>query len=424
MNKIMMLALCTFIGLNSLQIDSARAQQLILVPSGNGVSPTDNVHSVLGYDDLGDFVGTFIESRSGGLRNPRAVVIGPDGNVYVTSTSAGVGVTGVLRYNGASGEFIDLFAQYPGVDPFGLAFGPDGNLYVTNFANNEIVRFNGSTGEFIDIFVGADGDAPGRLSAPRGMVFDHDGNLYVANPGFANVLRYNGKTGAFMGVFASGVDSRDLVFGPDRNLYVSSFNNDSILRFRGTTGQAMNAFVVSAGDLDGPVGLGFGEDGNLYVGSFNNHSVVRYNGKTGNFMDVFVSSGEGGLNQPRIFAMMVPIAIDIQPLTYEGILSGDGFLLVTVRSSETFDATRIDRSSLRLAGAPVIRIGSGPQGNFLCQEWEVDSAEGRRDRLRDLVCLFKASELKLEPGAETAVLTGKIGNAVIRGEGGILAANN
>jgi hypothetical protein len=39
--------------------------------------------------------------------------------------------------------------------PAGLEFGPDGNLYVASHGPNPILRYDGKTGVFMDIFVAA-----------------------------------------------------------------------------------------------------------------------------------------------------------------------------------------------------------------------------------------------------------------------------
>ena len=58
----------------------------------------------------------------------------------------------VLRYNAATGAFIDTFASGGGLDdPEGLAFGPDGNFYVTS-RSNAVLRYDGTTGEFLGVF--------------------------------------------------------------------------------------------------------------------------------------------------------------------------------------------------------------------------------------------------------------------------------
>jgi streptogramin lyase len=279
---------CVVIAL-SVTVAYAAGQEFFLVPSGN----TD---SILRYSDTGTFINAFIPSRSGGLDNPRAVISGPDGNLYVSQGTSSSDP--IRRYDGHTGEFIDNFAFQPGVSPFGIVFGPDGHLYAASFSSNDVVRFNGSTGEFLGVFA-----AGGDLFQPRGLVFGPDGHLYVSSLS-GKVIRYHGVTGEFMDDFAVGVDPRGLVFGPDGHLYVASFSDNRVWRFNGATGVSMGVFA-SGGGLNGPVGVGFGADGNFYVGSFNNHRILKYNGKTGAFINTFVTAGSGGLNQPRLFTTVV-----------------------------------------------------------------------------------------------------------------------
>ncbi len=60
-----------------------------------------------------------------------------------------------IRRFDQSGAFIDVFvsAGAGGLDdPTGVTFGPDGNLYVSGIVNNAVLRYNGTTGAFIDVF--------------------------------------------------------------------------------------------------------------------------------------------------------------------------------------------------------------------------------------------------------------------------------
>jgi len=55
----------------------------------------------------------------------------------------------------------------------GLVFGPDGNLYVANYGAGDVLRFNGATGVFIDTFI-ANGSGPtdGMLGGPTFLLFN------------------------------------------------------------------------------------------------------------------------------------------------------------------------------------------------------------------------------------------------------------
>jgi streptogramin lyase len=146
----------------------SRADHGVFGPDGNFYVINGDDNSVLRYNgSSGAFMGTFISSDSGGLDGPIDLVFGPDGNLYVTSYLT----NSVLRYNGSTGAFMDDFVSCGsgGIDgPFGLTFGPDNNLYVisheeigaptcaatrTATAASSVLRYNGSTGAFIDVFV-------------------------------------------------------------------------------------------------------------------------------------------------------------------------------------------------------------------------------------------------------------------------------
>jgi hypothetical protein len=289
----------------------------LLVSSGG----TDQV---LRYDGTtGAFIDAFVSAGSGGLDQPSGLTFGPDGNLYVTSFSFPPSpfLNHVLRYDGSTGAFLDVFvsAGSGGLDqPFGLTFGPDGNLYVSSvifargfITDSQVLRYDGSTGAFLDAFVPADS---GGLFFPTGLTFGPDANLYVSSALRNQVLRYDGSTGAFLDAFVSSGSGGllfplGLTFGPDGNLYVSSNSTDQVLRYGGTTGAFIDVFA-SGGGLTFPGGLTFGPDGHLYVSSAGTDQVLRYDGTTGTFIDAFVSANSGGLDLPT-FLIFTPEQVGV-----------------------------------------------------------------------------------------------------------------
>jgi sugar lactone lactonase YvrE len=314
-----------------------------------------NTNSILRYDaTTGAYVDAIVRPQSGGLRQPGGVIFGPDHNLYVASGwewDNGVGHQYILRYNGTSGAFIDTFAdENQTTSSRAILFGPDGNLYVADGnprkPSRGVLRYNGATGAFIDTFV-----APGSggVDDPNAMVFGPDGNLYVGDIFNNRVMRYDGTTGAFQGVFAGPGNGLNvvmgIVFGPDGNLYVASLGDyfsagatpGSVSRFQGPGGANPGAFIDTfipggSGGLCNPVGLLFGPDGNLYVTSvvgFHSYQsgvrqfgavpgtsqVLRYDGVTGAFLDVFVTPDSGGLQLPvfMTFTRTDPATLNYNP---------------------------------------------------------------------------------------------------------------
>jgi len=304
---------------------------------GNLTNPAPHAgNGILRYNaGSGAFVDAMVPEGSGPPTNPLlgpcCMVFGPDENLYV-SNLLGVALTdrGVFRYNGVTGEFMDVFV--PGNSgglrrPLVLVFGPDGNLYVGDVGNvaqggSAIRRYDGHTGAFIDVFVASGAGGLTQPGDPQFFVFGPDGNLYVASQATHRILRFSGITGAFLDAFvpagSGGLDAPSgLTFGPDGNLYVGSTTRNTILRFDGTSGAFIDVFVsAGSGGLTVPVGLAFGPDGNLYVASAENNgngSVLRYDGHTGAFLDAFVPTGTGGMSGPRTILFKEKIAICHQP---------------------------------------------------------------------------------------------------------------
>ena len=259
---------------------------------------------VLRYDEnTGTLLGpTYLTNNSTGvpLQQADGMVFGRDGNIYVTVSQSNQ----IVRLNGQTWAFIDVFATNGLGVPAAIRTGPDGNFYVCNNSSNNIAVLDGQTGALLRSF------GQTNLQNANDLVFGPDGMLYVADRS-KGVVKFNPASGSFISVFCDPAIFTNgfaygVAFGPDGNLYVSQSasvnagNVSCVLRFNGTNGVFIQKFA-SGGGLWNPVGLTFGPDGNLYVVSNDygddSHSyvqgVLRYNGTNGQFINVFAS---GGLN--------------------------------------------------------------------------------------------------------------------------------
>lgn len=247
--------------------------------------------SVLRFDEnTGAPLSPFVSPNSGGLQAPTAVAFGRDGNLYVCD---GLG-NQILRYNGQTGAFLDVFAKTNLNTPYGIAFGSDGKVYVSNMTGKNIVVFHEQTGALLGLF------GEGVLQRPRDLKFGRDGALYVAD-GLAGVMRFDVLTGTATNFvpptnFSLLDGSFGLVFGADGNLYVSDIGNNRVLRFNETDGSAVQPIPFASGcGLDNVAGVAFGPDGDLWaVSNEGIRGIIKYSVVNGACVTNIVI-GVGGL---------------------------------------------------------------------------------------------------------------------------------
>jgi len=333
----------------SLALSSANAAILVGNTTGNNVLLFD--------EQSGAYLGDFITPGRGGLIAPDDLNFGPDGNFYVSSGNTPE-TSAILRYNGKTGKFIDVFASGGGLfRPYGNAFGPDGYLYVSSFLSDQILRYDGKTGDFIDVFASGNGQA-GGLNGPNGLVFGSDGSLYVTtqgsiavngNPTFpglpSQVLRFDLKTKTSTVFIEQPTPSPDsfgfvsllgLAFGSNSDLFVSDFAND-IRRYDLNTGTQIDVLstnytgTVPSSNFIG--NLTFGVDDILYTVGFdintNFGTILRYDGVTGeplpslgNNGSIFVPTSNKLLRPIGIAYTSQPLNISVpEPATTVGLLT-------------------------------------------------------------------------------------------------------
>jgi hypothetical protein len=138
-------------------------------------------------------------ARSLGLRNPRSLAIGPDGNIYVTDASQRVSVISpgghVLRRWGrrgnGRGEFNFLATNDDPNDINGKVAvgGPDGAVYVSDGGNGRVQVFT-PQGHFVRQF-GSFGEGEAQFLDPRGLAVDPEGNVYVVDDTAATLSKFS-----------------------------------------------------------------------------------------------------------------------------------------------------------------------------------------------------------------------------------------
>ena len=221
---------------------------------------------------------------------PRGMVL-DDKVVYVANlqdSTDGTANGEIKEYKAGNGKFLgNLFPTgLPGqFNPRAVVFGPDGSLYVSAFdtANplvGNIVKFNTTTGSYqVVAFNNGDGVAdPGEtqdLHRPEGLTFGPDGNLYVTSfradaTDTDRILVLSGTTGQLqheIDLDSAGGDrafAQAILFGPGGDLFVPISGNGpdtgAVRRYEITTDTYTN-FVAPGGPLGSPWYLTFGKTG-------------------------------------------------------------------------------------------------------------------------------------------------------------------
>ena len=258
-------------------------------------------NAVARFDDSGNYLGNFVAPNSGGLTDPQGIAFGPDGNLYVSSHVVATGQSAVLRFNGSTGAFIDVFAQLPSmVWPAEINFR-GGHLYVSDFSTgptSRVSRFD-LNGNFVDHF------ATGILGAD-GQSWNSSGDLLVSSFFDSTIKRYD-SAGVFQGNFVSGFSGGlggplDNLLLPNGELLVSSFNTGHIKHYASD-----GTFIGNAiSGLSGPQGLELGPDGLLYVGEFTAGRIRRYNANDFSALGVFANVPSSTSNNFTFSPTVVP----------------------------------------------------------------------------------------------------------------------
>ncbi|MEI8384329.1 MAG: hypothetical protein WCJ09_29755, partial [Planctomycetota bacterium] len=260
----------------------------------------------------GQYRETFIPQGTGGMAATAYMLIGPDGDFYISSSPSGStntnGRNRVLKFDGTSGAYLgDFVAAGSGglLGATGMAFGTDlngdtvGDFFVASNVTNNVLAYDGIDGTFLGVFIAAGSgglnDGVGDVHFVRDFDNDNVPDLLVvsrsSNVKTAAVLLFSGLDGHFIRTFSgpmNGYAFNSMTIGTDGDLYLPSADPmntllpgaDLVFRFDGTTGTLKGTIVASgSGGLNGPgCFTTFDAQGDLYVNSNNTNQILKYQG--------------------------------------------------------------------------------------------------------------------------------------------------
>jgi WD40 repeat protein len=334
-----------------LEVGASQADAALLVGNTQG-------NNVVLYDDItGQFLGDFITAGSGGLNSPDDLVYGPDGNLYISSGSNSSGQ--ILRYNGQTGAFIDVFASGGGMTrPYGIAFGPDGYLYVSSFLTDQILRYDAKTGAFVDVFASGNG-LPGGLNGPNDLLFTPSGQLLVSTQG---------------SIAVPGDANGDGVIEPNEKIATFPGLPSQVLSYNITTGQS-TVLVQQPDPLPNSfgfvsfLGLSLGPNGDLYTSDFAN-GIRIYDINTGALKSAIptdYTSTPGGFSNNFIGNLaftegaLFTVGFDFTQNNFGAILRYDSKTGAPLPSSGNSNAVFVPTNSNLLRPIGITQVASVPE---------------------------------------------------------------
>ncbi|MGE0549841.1 MAG: hypothetical protein AB7O24_16995 [Kofleriaceae bacterium] len=262
-------------------------------------------NAIVRYDGVtGGFLDVFAEGDAGRVDRPSSVRLGSAGYLFM----AGFGRGDVVRYDASSGVMMGTFFRDTTIleEPVELEFAGDELVVLGGDTRNVVVLDR--SGVATRSFGGPD------LRAAHDFVFMPDGTMLIGTDSHP----YRG-TSIQVWDFASGVELRafgpyaelagatGMALGPDGLLYVCDYERSQIVRFDPATGTFAGVLADASDGIDRPITLEHGLDGALYV--LDAAGIHRMNPSTGEYLQTLVTVGDGHLVNPRSFTFITEASI-------------------------------------------------------------------------------------------------------------------
>ena len=249
------------------------------------------------FNKTGQFVRSFggSQDRGGLLSRPRQIVIGSDGQMFVT-TSGGRDRIHVFDKHGV---FLRRFGSEQDVrSPSAIALTTAGDTIVSDSYRHRVVGFD-AAGK-LKFTIGKYGRSPGLFHQPTGVAVDRDGRIVVADSANSRVQVFS-QAGEYIFGFGTRGSGEGQLQSPqgvatdhDNNILVADTQNRRVQVFNASGGylRSFGRRPQDGNRFHRPTDISVDEFGNVAVTDSGNHSVQVFDGE-GTFRYAFGQRGRG-----------------------------------------------------------------------------------------------------------------------------------
>jgi streptogramin lyase len=202
-----------------------------------------------------------------GIRSPRGITAGPDGNIYVVGYSShNVGMIS----SGTPRNPHSIAALPVGSGPVRITTGSDGNLWVTESVSHEVARIT-IPGHVVTQVMLPKGASPSRIVAGP------DGNLWVTEPGVNKVAVITPSATPTVAQIGISGTPTGITSGADNFMWATlrgGTGGNAIARIPVNPPRMVKKFTIpTAAAL--PSGITVGADGNIWFSETGKNKIGR-----------------------------------------------------------------------------------------------------------------------------------------------------